>query len=89
MIEPTESESKEELDLFIDAMRSIAEEVEEDPQYVLGAPHNTRVGRMDEVSAARKPVLRWRPQAAHRKADWKTAGFLSQLRISDLAIAAG
>jgi len=60
MIEPTESESKEELDLFVDAMRSIAAEVEEDAQFVLAAPHNTRVGRMDEVGAARKPVLRWK-----------------------------
>jgi glycine cleavage system P protein (glycine dehydrogenase) subunit 2 len=61
MIEPTESESKEELDLFIEAMRSIAAEVEEDPQTVLDAPHSTRVSRLDEVGAARKPVLRWKP----------------------------
>jgi len=60
MIEPTESESKEELDLFIDAMRSIAREVEETPEIVKMAPHSTRVGRLDEVGAARKPVLRWR-----------------------------
>jgi glycine dehydrogenase subunit 2 len=45
MIEPTESESKEEMDLFIDAMKSIAEEVVEDPQMVLDAPHSTRVSR--------------------------------------------
>jgi len=62
MIEPTESEPKEELDLFIEAMKSIAEEVEEDPQLVLDAPHSTRVSRLDEVAAARKPVLRWKPQ---------------------------
>src|SRR5437660_9105378 len=61
MIEPTESESKEELDLFVEAMRSIAEEVEEDPQTVLDAPHSTRVSRLDETAAARKPVLRWKP----------------------------
>ena len=61
MIEPTESESKEEMDLFIEAMRFIAEEVEEDPQMVLSAPHSTRVSRLDEVAAARKPVLRWKP----------------------------
>src|SRR6195256_3533969 len=61
MIEPTESESKEEMDLFIEAMRSIAEEVEEDPQVVLDAPHTTRVSRLDETAAARKPVLRWKP----------------------------
>jgi len=60
MIEPTESESREELDLFIEAMKSIAEEVEEDPQMVLAAPHSTRVSRLDEVAAARKPVLRWK-----------------------------
>ena len=60
MIEPTESEPKEELDLFIEAMKSIAEEVEEDPQFVLDAPHNTRISRLDETAAARKPVLRWR-----------------------------
>src|SRR3954447_17168280 len=61
MIEPTESEPKEELDLFIEAMRWIAEEVEEDPQTVLDAPHCTRVSRLDETAAARKPVLRWKP----------------------------
>ncbi len=60
MIEPTETESKRELDLFIDAMISIAKEVEDDPQTVLKAPHNTRTSRVDEVAAARKPVLRWR-----------------------------
>jgi glycine dehydrogenase subunit 2 len=61
MIEPTESESVEELDLFIDAMRSIAKEVEETPEVVKTAPHSTRVSRLDEVAAARKPVLRWKP----------------------------
>jgi glycine dehydrogenase subunit 2 len=60
MIEPTESESVEELDLFIEAMRSIAREVEETPELVKTAPHSTRVSRLDEVGAARKPVLRWR-----------------------------
>jgi len=62
MIEPTESESVEELDLFIDAMRSIAREVEETPEMVKTAPHSTRVSRLDEVQAARKPVLRWKPE---------------------------
>ncbi len=60
MIEPTESESKEELDLFIDAMQQIAREVEENPYLVLTAPHATRVKRMDETAAARRPVLRWK-----------------------------
>jgi glycine dehydrogenase subunit 2 len=64
MIEPTESESKEELDLFIDAMKSIAQEVEEDAEMVLAAPHTTRVSRLDEVGAARKPILRWKPAAS-------------------------
>src|ERR1700691_1759439 len=59
MIEPTESESKEELDLFIDAMRQIAREAEEHPELVLSAPHATRISRLDEVMAARKPVLRY------------------------------
>jgi glycine dehydrogenase subunit 2 len=61
MIEPTESESLEELDLFIAAMRSIAKEVEESPDLVKTAPHSTRISRLDEVQAARKPMLRWRP----------------------------
>src|SRR5580704_1640785 len=63
MIEPTESESKEELDLFVAAMRSIAREVEENPELVKTAPHSTRVSRLDEVQAARKPILRWRPES--------------------------
>ncbi|HVW87205.1 MAG TPA: aminomethyl-transferring glycine dehydrogenase subunit GcvPB [Bryobacteraceae bacterium] len=62
MIEPTETESKRELDLFIDAMISIAKEVEAEPQTVLKAPHLTRTTRVDEVSAARKPVVRWQPE---------------------------
>jgi len=67
MIEPTESESKEECDLFIEAMRSIAAEVETNPELVKTAPHSTRVGRLDEVAAARKPVLRWEPASAKEK----------------------
>ena len=63
MIEPTESESIEEMDLFIDAMKSIAEETQSDPELILNAPHTTRVSRLDEVGAARKPVLRWKPAA--------------------------
>ena len=61
MIEPTESASKAELDEFIEAMRSIAQEVDEDPQFVLKAPYTARVTRLDEAAAARKPVLRWKP----------------------------
>jgi len=62
MIEPTESASKAELDAFIEAMRAIAKEIEEDPQFVLQAPHTTRVTRLDEATAARKPILRWKPE---------------------------
>ena len=67
MIEPTESESKESLDLFIEAMKNIAEEVEEHPEIVLEAPHNTRISRLDETMAARKPILRWKPQSEAAK----------------------
>jgi glycine dehydrogenase subunit 2 len=62
MIEPTETESKLELDLFADAMISIAKEAEENPELVLKAPHSTRIRRVDEVTAARRPILRWKPQ---------------------------
>jgi glycine dehydrogenase subunit 2 len=61
MIEPTETEGKHEIDQFIEAMISIAQEVETDPQLVKTAPHGTRTSRVDEVAAARKPVLRWKP----------------------------
>ena len=60
MIEPTETEGKRELDHFIEAMVAVAQEVETDPQTVLTAPHGTRTSRVDEVTAARKPVLRWK-----------------------------
>jgi glycine dehydrogenase subunit 2 len=62
MIEPTESESIEEMDTFVDAMKSIAEECETNPEMVLNAPHTTRISRLDEVKAARQPVLRWKPE---------------------------
>ncbi|AZV44360.1 aminomethyl-transferring glycine dehydrogenase subunit GcvPB [Peribacillus asahii] len=59
MIEPTETESKETLDAFIDAMIQIAKEAEESPEIVQEAPHTTVVKRLDETLAARKPVLRY------------------------------
>jgi glycine dehydrogenase subunit 2 len=59
MIEPTETESKETLDSFIDAMIQIAKEVEETPEIVQEAPHTTVVKRLDETTAARKPILRY------------------------------
>ncbi|MBN1217929.1 MAG: aminomethyl-transferring glycine dehydrogenase subunit GcvPB [Anaerolineae bacterium] len=57
MIEPTETESKETLDRFVDALLKIAEEARNDPDLLHTAPHTTPVTRLDEVSAARKPVL--------------------------------
>jgi glycine dehydrogenase subunit 2 len=69
MIEPTETESKQELDTFIQAMISIAKEAESDPQLVKTAPHLTRTSKVDEVAAARRPVLRWKPSAAGTAAD--------------------
>ena len=68
MIEPTETEGKAELDLFADALISIAQEIETDPQLVLKAPHMTRTSRVDEVTAARKPIVRWKPQSSASKA---------------------
>lgn len=59
MIEPTETESKETLDYFIDAMIQIAEEAKNNPDTVLEAPHTTIIDRLDETKAARKPVLKF------------------------------
>jgi glycine dehydrogenase subunit 2 len=59
MIEPTETESKQTLDSFIDAMIAIQKEAEENPELVKNAPELTRLGRLDEARAARKPRLRW------------------------------
>jgi len=50
-------------------MRSIAEEAASDPQLVKTAPHTTRVGRLDETAAARKPVLRWKPKVPAKAAE--------------------
>jgi glycine dehydrogenase subunit 2 len=57
MIEPTETESKPTLDSFVAAMRAIAEEARKEPALVRGAPHEAQVRRLDEVKAAREPVL--------------------------------
>ncbi|MDS1001955.1 aminomethyl-transferring glycine dehydrogenase subunit GcvPB [Clostridium sporogenes] len=59
MIEPTESESKETVDEFIDAMKKIAVEAEENPEILHEAPVNAPVRRLDQVKAARKPILKW------------------------------
>ena len=60
MVEPTETESKQTLDTFIEVLRKIEREIEASPEKVLEAPHTTPVGRIDEVTAARKPNLRYR-----------------------------
>ena len=60
MIEPTESEGLESVDAFCEAMLAIAREAEEDPELVKGAPYTAPLRRLDEATAARKPVLRWR-----------------------------
>jgi glycine dehydrogenase subunit 2 len=59
MIEPTETESRETLDGFCEAMLAIAREVESEPELLRSAPHNAPLRRLDEAEAARHPVLRW------------------------------
>jgi glycine dehydrogenase subunit 2 len=62
MIEPTETESKETLDAFVEALRDVVETARRDPQAIMDAPVNTIVGRIDETRAARQPDLRWVPE---------------------------
>ena len=57
MIEPTETESKESMDAFIEVMKKIADEAVSDPALLKSAPHNTPIGRPDETLAARHPEL--------------------------------
>ncbi len=64
MVEPTETETKQTLDAFVDAIANICKEAEESPELVKHAPHLTRLGRLDEARAARKPRLRWTPSPA-------------------------
>ena len=59
MIEPTETESKETLDAFVDALFSIDVEASKDPEYLSNAPYSTPISRLDEARAARSPDLRW------------------------------
>lgn len=59
MIEPTETESKARLDAFVQAMREIARESREEPEMVKTAPHSTLINRVDEVGAARNPIVKW------------------------------
>ncbi len=62
MIEPTETESPETLDAFIETVKKIQQEIDENPDIVKNAPHTMPVKRLDDVMAARKPDLRWKPE---------------------------
>ena len=64
MIEPTETETRQTLDEFVAALQSIVEEARNEPDQVKSAPQLSRVARLDEARAARKPKLRWTPPAA-------------------------
>jgi glycine dehydrogenase subunit 2 len=64
MIEPTETETKERLDHFAAVVREILAEAKEDPEVARTAPHTTPVRRLDEAGAAKRPVVRWRPDSA-------------------------
>ena len=70
MIEPTETESKADLDYTADAFIKIAKEVEENPDLVANAPHLTSVRRLDEVTASRRPVLVYNPEAAQAQREY-------------------
>jgi len=61
MIEPTETEDRATLDRFVSAMEQIYDEALSAPEIVKGAPHTLALGRVDEVKAARHPILRWNP----------------------------
>jgi glycine dehydrogenase subunit 2 len=63
MIEPTEAESRASIDAFCEAMLAIAREAAEEPELVKTAPQDAPLGRLDEATAARRPVLRWRPES--------------------------
>jgi glycine dehydrogenase subunit 2 len=70
MMEPTESDSKDDIDYYVEVMRRILEEeLEENPELVLGAPHNSSVDRLDEVRAAREPILSWKIYKRYQKGD--------------------
>jgi glycine dehydrogenase subunit 2 len=69
MIEPTESESKQDVDALVDDMRQISEEAHRDPETVMSAPHSTARGRLDEYRAAHPKTLTlsWRMHLARGK----------------------
>ena len=60
MIEPTENESKQTIDGFIEVLRKIAEEAIEEPETVKSAPHHTPIGRVDDVLAAKHPIMTYK-----------------------------
>lgn len=62
MVEPTETESLETLDYFIEVMQEFVRLADEDPEYLKNCPHTTEYGHFDEAAAARKPILRWKPK---------------------------
>jgi len=70
MIEPTETESLEVLDRFVEVMETILQEAKENPEILKLAPSRTPVGRIDEVLAARKPVVRWYPETEESTETW-------------------
>ena len=63
MIEPTETESRQTIDEFIEVMRVIAREAKENPELLHSAPHNTPIGRPDETAAARQPVIKYEKES--------------------------
>ena len=67
MIEPTETETRETLDAFIEAMRQIANEAANDPDKVKNAPHDTPVSHPDDTEAALTPILTWSDLMSHTK----------------------
>ena len=69
MIEPTETESKERLDEFVNVMYKIADEIKTNPEVVLTSPHNTPVKKVDETLAARKPDLRYKKESKNGKTE--------------------
>ena len=69
MIEPTETESRETLDAFVDALQQIAAEAVDDPALLASAPHQAPIGRLDEVRAARQLILRQRPHSDPGRVD--------------------
>jgi len=67
MIEPTETESKNTIDRFVQTLIEIKKEAQENPELVKTAPHRTPVARLDEVKAARYPLLRWKKPSEEEK----------------------